>query len=1708
MENGGLEYKIGLDTSQLMRDINTAKKGFDSLTNEAISQGNEIEAAFDNVGQRVKNVIGSIAGITVGVTGFKQIVSSIASTRSYFQDIESSMKVFLGSAEKASEFTAELKDYAWYNMFEFSDLAGASKQLIAYGNSVETVIPTLDKLSNIAAGTGGDLQHFVDMFNRAKSNGQVMAKDMISWASSGVVLKDVLKDMGETVSGTSITFDQLNRALDHVTGEGGMFHNLMGEQMENLSSWWGALQDDMSTMLNDLGTKLQDPMTDAMKVAHNLLDNYEDVLQVLKEVAIAFGTVKTASVLEDVYGKLKGEADALANYTEQGKALEEIIGKERLAEVQKQKLTEGTKEYVTALQAQANEMMKAADLELKSANEAVKSADSLIDVRQQEVNLSKIIESNAQLHLDNVKKTGDAVAVEAAQRELEVAAMNRQAAEGKLVTAQEQKETAVRRKNTAAINQETIAGQLQSNAENGQAVSTNILTAAKMRLIGVFNKLKAAMLANPFTAVAAAVTALAYGIYKLVTYETEAEKTQRELNEALEEMDNQQKKESTTINLMFDRLKQATKGTQEYADAKAAIIRQYGSYLEGQKEEVRNLEDIAAAYEVVTAAALKSSREKKIAQVNDTASDELVKARDIAHGEAKKALEKYYKGQKDGEELVKNMLASFNTFLESGVADGQLKDLLDVSENQRKKLIGIWQERIEKAKARGADQHEIEVLERQMEYAQKSAVWGPLDGIINNFNKTKEYWKQRLEEAKAEWGTPEKKSTSKEWNIEDFGESLEDLMKEARRFSGTVAETGLEGSMYDPDKLKIIIARIHELQNGLKNTDAIEAQSKRWAEFSKQLNFDNVLQQMSKNEIWNLANKISPEGREKFLAEMKKLAGETDDILFGMTPESEQKAAESIRRTYENAVDKINAEQKAKEKERGGSLTPTEYAYYEAQRNAALQKMLDDMEKYGDQLQDKARDAEFAATEASINAMVEGTEKEIAQIKLDYEKKKEELLRQERDLKNKQNGVLTDDQQERIATERNENEVNREVKLNDLILTDYERFLRDKKKLDADYEAKSLLIKKQGINVERRLRENEENKQKATADLQKKYNIDILKDSVAIAKAMEKAGQQTKKSLRDSITTLKAIRDYKQGDKDALKGTDVTEEDADQLNVEQLKLIYEQLIEVQDEYEKRTQYPFKNLISGFKKLADARREFDKGNEKESGRLQAQGLSMVQTAAGNAAQAFSSAANAISQIADTIDDTQLRNKLKGVSESMSFLSDVGSGFASGGVWGAVAAAGSNIINQITNDAVEKAKKEAQAKAELIDYQKEYNKLLGERNYLESDYKGFLGEDKLGYAQAAYKEAKHSLEEYDKFIKQRAEKGGKNDAELTMQLFGFSGNPLEGLTKNLKLGEDKAWKKWVSLGMIGSTSTLASDMQKAHDRGLNNLQAQMIQRQERKWWKIGSKDRYTTLFDIAPELWGGDQNGEFDTEAARAFLETHKELDEVVRKNIEQAIEWKDAEEAALEKCREIAAEITGNMSDKMTDAIVNSVENGADAWGDFESAGSDAIKALGKEMVQSLIYQNYMKKYEEDIAKAIGEGDNEGVMKIIGDIGNEMPQMYAAGQALLKTVYDKGEEIGYQMYNIEQQNREAQQKGIAQASQDSIDELNGRMTAVQGHTFAISQNTATLTQHTAQILRVLNGISTDTARLENIEANIVAMRSDMSNINNRGVIVRQ
>lgn len=139
-------------------------------------------------------------------------------------------------------------------------------------------------------------------------------------------------------------------------------------------------------------------------------------------------------------------------------------------------------------------------------------------------------------------------------------------------------------------------------------------------LKGKTDALTASMLKNPYALMAAAVAALGYGLYKLWTYQTQAQKNQKKLNETIIEFNAECLKEERSMNQLFDALGRANKGTVERKKIIDTINTQYGKYLPNLLTEESSLDDINAAYKAINT----SLKEQIALKIRNTATDKIV----------------------------------------------------------------------------------------------------------------------------------------------------------------------------------------------------------------------------------------------------------------------------------------------------------------------------------------------------------------------------------------------------------------------------------------------------------------------------------------------------------------------------------------------------------------------------------------------------------------------------------------------------------------------------------------------------------------------------------------------------------------------------------------------------------------------------------------------------------------------------------------------------------------------------------------------------------------------------------------------------------------------------------------------------------------------------------------------------------------------------
>lgn len=201
----------------------------------------------------------------------------------------------------------------------------------------------------------------------------------------------------------------------------------------------------------------------------------------------------------------------------------------------------------------------------------------------------------------------------------------------------------------------------------------------------------------------------------------------------------------------------------------------------------------------------------------------------------------------------------------------------------------------------------------------------------------------------------------------------------------------------------------------------------------------------------------------------------------------------------------------------------------------------------------------------------------------------------------------------------------------------------------------------------------------------------------------------------------------------------------------------------------------------------------------------------------------------------------------------------------------------------------------------------------------------------------------------------------------------------------------------------------------------------------------------------------------------------------------------------------SSEIASELGDAFFEAF-QAGEDYAEAWGDkVNEIVADVMKRMlvSKFLEEPLgeIFDKYKKKWFPD-------GQFAGLDAVISSLGGFASDLNAVGDDFA-TIWENLPDSVKSMFDVtEEATREASEKGIATASQESVDELNGRATAIQGHTYSISENTKIILSVVNMILQSVLNIEAHTERIsglvEDVESSVKEMKDTVNDIALKGV----
>lgn len=211
--------------------------------------------------------------------------------------------------------------------------------------------------------------------------------------------------------------------------------------------------------------------------------------------------------------------------------------------------------------------------------------------------------------------------------------------------------------------------------------------------------------------------------------------------------------------------------------------------------------------------------------------------------------------------------------------------------------------------------------------------------------------------------------------------------------------------------------------------------------------------------------------------------------------------------------------------------------------------------------------------------------------------------------------------------------------------------------------------------------------------------------------------------------------------------------------------------------------------------------------------------------------------------------------------------------------------------------------------------------------------------------------------------------------------------------------------------------------------------------------------------------------------------------------------------------DMVEDIIGGSSSDIAQELGDAFFDAFQAGEDYAEAWGDKVKDIVADVMKRMLISKFLEEplgeiFDKYKAKWFKDGQFVGLDAVINSLGGFASDLNAVGSDFAAIWENLPDSVKNMFEVTEEATREASEKGIATASQESVDELNGRATAIQGHTYSIAENTKIILSVVNMILQSVLNIEKHAEniadRVEDIESSVKETKDTVNDIALKGI----
>lgn len=218
------------------------------------------------------------------------------------------MASILQDEGKATTIFNQIKKLAVASPSGVMDLNQYAKQLSAYSIPYNELYDTMKRLADISAGVGVDMGRIILAYGQIKAAKFLKGTELRQLTEANIPMVDKLAERfsklegrivsaGEVldmISKKKVTFEDVKDVLWELTDDGGMFNNMQEVLSESVKSKWKNLADAIDIMLGDIAESMGSTLKWTAESLTTLAQNWKEIVPFITAATAAFGTYRVA----------------------------------------------------------------------------------------------------------------------------------------------------------------------------------------------------------------------------------------------------------------------------------------------------------------------------------------------------------------------------------------------------------------------------------------------------------------------------------------------------------------------------------------------------------------------------------------------------------------------------------------------------------------------------------------------------------------------------------------------------------------------------------------------------------------------------------------------------------------------------------------------------------------------------------------------------------------------------------------------------------------------------------------------------------------------------------------------------------------------------------------------------------------------------------------------------------------------------------------------------------------------------------------------------------------------------------------------------------------------------------------------------------------------------------------------------------------------